>query len=66
MLHRTRRHILTLGLLAGLSAPSWGQQQPIMRIVHGSGAGAPQDVMLRILADEISGSARCDAAHTGR
>jgi tripartite-type tricarboxylate transporter receptor subunit TctC len=54
MLYRTRRHILALGLLAGLSAPSWGQQQPIMRIVHGSGAGAPQDVMLRILADEIS------------
>ena len=54
MLHRTRRHILTLGLLAGLSAPSWGQQQPILRIVHGSNAGAPQDVMLRILADEIS------------
>ena len=54
MFHRTRRHILALGLLAGLSAPSWSQQQPIMRIVHGSGAGAPQDVMLRILADEIS------------
>jgi putative tricarboxylic transport membrane protein len=54
MLHRTRRHILALGLLAGLSAPSWGQQQPILRIVHGSNAGAPQDVMLRILADEIS------------
>jgi tripartite-type tricarboxylate transporter receptor subunit TctC len=45
---------LALGLLAGLSAPSWGQQQPILRIVHGSNAGAPQDVMLRILADEIS------------
>ena len=54
MFHRTRRQILALGLLAGLSAPSWSQQQPIMRIVHGSGAGAPQDVMLRILADEIS------------
>jgi tripartite-type tricarboxylate transporter receptor subunit TctC len=54
MVHRARRHLLAMGLLAGLAGSAWAQQQPIVRIVHGSNPGAPQDVMLRILADEMS------------
>lgn len=53
MVNRIRRKFLTLGLMIGFSAGSWGQQ-PIVRIVHGSNPGAPQDVMLRVLADEMS------------
>lgn len=53
MVNRIRRQFLTLGLMIGFSAASWGQQS-IVRIVHGSNAGAPQDVMLRVLADEMS------------
>ena len=52
MVHDTRRHLLALGFLAAFIGPAWSQQ-PIIRIVHGSNAGAPQDVMLRILADEM-------------
>jgi putative tricarboxylic transport membrane protein len=54
MFHQVRRQLLTLGLLLGVAVPSWGQQQSVLRIVHGSAPGAPQDVMLRILADEMS------------
>ncbi len=32
-------------------------QQDAIRIIHGSNAGAPQDVMLRILADEMTKAA---------
>lgn len=53
MVNRIRRQVLTLGLMIGFSAASWGQQA-VVRIVHGSNAGAPQDVMLRVLANEIS------------
>jgi putative tricarboxylic transport membrane protein len=54
MSYRVFRQVLALGLLLGSAALAWGQQQPILRIVHGSNPGAPQDVMLRILADEMS------------
>ena len=53
MNQRTRRQIGILGFLWAFSATVWGQTQPIIKIVHGSNAGAPQDVMLRILADEM-------------
>ena len=56
MVDQARRKLLSIGVLSGLSGTSWSQQQPIIRIVHGSNPGAPQDVMLRILADEISKS----------
>jgi tripartite-type tricarboxylate transporter receptor subunit TctC len=47
------RQLWIFGFLWGLSAVVCSQTQPIIRIVHGSNAGAPQDVMLRILADEM-------------
>lgn len=36
--------------------PAWGQSFPsrAIRIVHGSNPGAPQDVMLRVLAEEMA------------
>ena len=40
-------------LLLASSSICFAQNTPL-RIVHGSNAGAPQDVMLRILADEMS------------
>lgn len=40
-------------LLLGTPLPAAAQQDAI-RIVHGSNAGAPQDVMLRILAEEMT------------
>ena len=39
-------------LLLATAAPALAQQDTI-RIIHGSNAGAPRDVMLRILADEM-------------
>lgn len=36
------------------ATPAAFAQQDTIRIVHGSNAGAPQDVMLRILAEEMS------------
>lgn len=35
-------------------ATTAGAQPNVVRIIHGSNAGAPQDVMLRILAEEVS------------
>ena len=43
-------------LLPGFIPPAAAQQDAI-RIVHGSNAGAPQDVMLRILAEEMTKAA---------
>ena len=47
---RLIRTLLTLVLAACATA---GQAQAPIRIIHGSNAGAPQDVMLRILAEEL-------------
>ncbi|MEY3380382.1 MAG: hypothetical protein RL468_980 [Pseudomonadota bacterium] len=52
----TRRKVLAVSLAAGFGTTAFSQQ-PIIRIVHGSNAGAPQDVMLRILADEMGKAA---------
>ena len=43
-------------LLLGAVLPAAAQQDTI-RILHGSNAGAPQDVMLRILAEEMTKAA---------
>ena len=42
-----------VALTLSCAASAFAQQDPI-RIIHGSNAGAPQDVMLRILADEMT------------
>lgn len=42
----------TLFCASLVAAAAWAQRDEI-RIIHGSNAGAPQDVMLRILADEM-------------
>jgi tripartite-type tricarboxylate transporter receptor subunit TctC len=44
------RALLAVALFAGITS---AQAQAPIRIVHGSNAGAPQDVMLRILAEEL-------------
>lgn len=52
-------HWLVRAALLGASAAAataWAQRDEI-RIIHGSNAGAPQDVMLRILADEMQKAA---------
>ena len=43
-------------VLFGAALPA-AAQQDALRILHGSNAGAPQDVMLRILAEEMSRAA---------
>ncbi len=43
----------SVALSIGAALPAAAQQDTI-RILHGSNAGAPQDVMLRILADEMT------------
>lgn len=48
---RLARWLVVAG--AGLLAAGAHAQQDL-RIIHGSSAGAPQDVMLRVLADEMS------------
>ena len=54
----TRRTLLkTLAAAAAAgSVPAWGQAFPThpILIVHGSNTGAPQDVMLRVLAEEMA------------
>ena len=54
MRFRLLQPLVCLGLVLGLLMPAAAQQAPTLRIVHGSNAGAPQDVMLRVLADEIT------------
>ena len=42
-----------LSICAALASLPALAQQDTLRIIHGSNAGAPQDIMLRILADEM-------------
>ena len=44
------RALVAVTLFTGIAS---AQAEAPIRIVHGSNAGAPQDVMLRILADEL-------------
>jgi tripartite-type tricarboxylate transporter receptor subunit TctC len=48
----SRRSLLALGAALPLPAIAQVNTTPI-RILHGSSAGAPQDIMLRILAEEL-------------
>jgi len=54
---RTFLKTLAAAAAAAGTMPAWGQQtfpSRAIRIVHGSNPGAPQDVMLRVLAEEMA------------